>query len=170
MTILCCLHVLRNQPYFQDIKDEVLLSLLRMAALSPRGDKDFQYLLGMMPEEESKSVDFNRLKTGLSFTWDIYVRIFCTGSLWSKVWHICLIQLLARARIIILFIFSTLCLLFTFWGRIQYQMNQFQELWNGYRGRIPIWTLKRFTRQWSPKLGMLTILIVPSIVQGYGGL
>ena len=67
MTILCCLHILQNQPYFQDIKDEVLLSLLRMAALPSRGDKDFQYLFGMMPEEESRSVDFNRLETGLSF-------------------------------------------------------------------------------------------------------
>ena len=56
MTVLCCLYVLRNQPYthIHDIKEEVLLRLLKMAALS--GGKDFQYLLGMMPEEESRSV------------------------------------------------------------------------------------------------------------------
>ena len=67
MTVLCCLCLLKNRPYFQQIKEEVLLSLLKMAASSPFREIDFLYLLGMMPQEESRSVDFNTFKAGLSF-------------------------------------------------------------------------------------------------------
>ena len=74
MTILCCLHLLRNRPYVRDVKEEVLLSLLRMAALSPSsGEKDFQYLLGMMSRDESRSVDFNVFKARFSFALDHYI-------------------------------------------------------------------------------------------------
>ena len=59
MTVLCCLCLLQNRPYmyFQHIKEEVLLNFLRMAALYPNAEKDFQYLLGTIPDEESRSVD-----------------------------------------------------------------------------------------------------------------
>ena len=68
MIVLCCLHLLQKLPNFQHIKEEeVLLNLLRMAALSPSGKKDYEYVLGMMPQTESRSVHFSALamKAGL---------------------------------------------------------------------------------------------------------
>lgn len=56
LTILCCLYLVRNRQYVRDVNEEVQLSLLRVVALSPSGAKDFQYLMGMMQREESKSV------------------------------------------------------------------------------------------------------------------
>ena len=67
MTILCCLHLLQDRPNFHDTSEEVQLNLLRMVALSPSGEKDFQYLLGMMPQQQSRSVGFNTFTVGISF-------------------------------------------------------------------------------------------------------
>ena len=67
MTILFCLHLLRNRLYFHVLSEEIQLSLLRIAALSPSGEDEFQYLLSMMPQDESRSVASNVLKLGVSF-------------------------------------------------------------------------------------------------------
>ena len=83
MTILFCLHLLQHQLDFHVISEEIQLCLLRIAALSPSGEDEFQYLLIMMPQDESRSVVSNVLKPGVSFAYNVYICI-CVCILYRK--------------------------------------------------------------------------------------
>ena len=77
MIILCCLKLFQNRSFFNDINEEFQLNILRMAALSLSGEKEIQFLSGMMQEEKSRSIDVYVFKARIFCDLDFYACVCC---------------------------------------------------------------------------------------------